>query len=198
MTRHASRAVRAVVDDLRAERDRLRAALESVADVLADATARADAQDGWNRTHDARALVQHALAGHPLPESLLRPEPAAGVVDGWTPAGRATWPTWPTVRAWLESVGGVDRVRCSDDSLLAAGPCAPRLRSTAGTGDLQTTCGGDVLLELYRAPASRLRVYLVYCDLDGRTWDARRARGDVAGIAPPPRPHAALRLVASI
>lgn len=103
-----------------------------------------------------------------------------------------------TISEWLETLGGVDRVKVNIPPQWLDNTCEPELMSTDGTGALQFTCGGDVIARLYRAPVGRTRIYLVRDDSDGKAWDARRRNGDLAGrCAFPPRPHAVLRLVAS-
>lgn len=106
-----------------------------------------------------------------------------------------------TIREWLETVGGVDRVDASSlggslEQILDL-PATPQLMSTEGTGNLQITCGGDVLFRLGRYPASAARVYLVRDDSEGRAWDVQMRSGPL-GRARNARPHARLRLVVSI
>ena len=75
------------------------------------------------------------------------------------------------------------------------------LVSTEGTGALQVTCGGDVLIcfVLETHQVSKLRVYLVRDDSVGQSWDAQARQGVPFHKRTPTcwRPHAVLRLAES-
>lgn len=104
-----------------------------------------------------------------------------------------------TIREWLEATGGMDRV--VNDLALASAldlECNPVFASTSGTGALQGSCGGDILMRLYRHPVSAYRVYLVRDDSEGEKWTAHeRALGNDSPPPSRPRPFAVLRLVHS-
>lgn len=76
-----------------------------------------------------------------------------------------------------------------------------RLMSNEGTGFLQVSCSGEVLMAFYLTEAvrkvSKLVVFLCYDDSDGRVWDVRKAQGVPPAERGWSRPHPRLKLCVS-
>lgn len=103
-----------------------------------------------------------------------------------------------TIREWLENHGGVDMIAPDSPGILDNEIHGqPKLASTAGTGDLQFCCGGDVIVIFPGAFGENIRgsAFLVRDDGAGRRWDAQRRAGSSLADCGGPRPHAKLRLV---
>ena len=96
-----------------------------------------------------------------------------------------------TVKEFLVSTFGESAKDIADidhPNLGGAQACNPRFMCSVG-GQLQISCGGEVLIAFKSSPTIRGDIFLVRDDTAGIVWQR-----DCIG----PRPHAVLRIVGSI
>lgn len=110
-----------------------------------------------------------------------------------------------TIREWLSPLG-IGALKMDGGVNLEALAGAPKFYGSDGTGALQVSCGGLVILgmPMYGRDSKgclfgiRHSAMVVVDDTEGHRWDARREReGEAEWHKSPPRPWPILRLVIS-